>query len=88
MPRNITKALLGLLCASTLASCATRGVQAYPPEEYLMPCVAEEFKGKTNADLLQDNLLVRQALIRCNSDKSAIRDWVSGAKRKLPGVTK
>lgn len=75
--------LLSLCLLGSLTACAHRGIQAFPPEQYLAPCVAEPFTGKTNGDLLQDDKAVRQSLGRCDDDKTALREWVSTAKAKL-----
>jgi len=38
------------------------------------------FRGKTNSDLLNYAVSLRQALRLANSDKAALREWVSEAE--------
>lgn len=61
-----------------LASCGylpTRVERVLPPEELLMDCPAPNGLLKTNRDLAQRALDLKQSLALCNADKAALRAW-------------
>lgn len=71
--------LVGLLA---LAGCTTAPVvpASAIPEGLLDPCPIPAVQGKTNADLARALQARKQALIECNLDKAAIKDWQDGRR--------
>lgn len=54
---------------------------ALPPAVYLQEVPEPQFHGRTNGDLLNWSLELRQALRQANSDKAALRGWYDEASR-------
>ncbi len=65
---------LGVLLA--LAGCGVTIPQAsQPPASLLEDCPHPEVRFSTNGELAEGLLAYREALILCNNDKSALREW-------------
>ncbi len=85
--RRIPRPLIGLtLCALTacLSACAADCPPprpAIPPAVYLQDVPEPQMRGRTNGDLANWALEVRQALRQSNSDKAALRAWVKELAR-------
>ncbi|UQZ90709.1 hypothetical protein C4J81_16460 [Deltaproteobacteria bacterium Smac51] len=48
-----------------------------PPTVYLQEIPEPQLTGRTNGDLARWALELREALRQANSDKNALRDWLS-----------
>lgn len=66
-------------CADKAATCPPAR-PAIPPAILLQEVPEPVFRGKTNSDLLNYAVSLRQALRLANSDKAALREWVSEAE--------
>lgn len=79
-------ALSGLMSGFLLLSltaCASNTLVLSPPAEYLQPCLVPDLIGDTNGALAQWSKDTKQSLVRCNEDKTAIKEWVSKAQKKV-----
>lgn len=63
-------------CATKIETISVPTPQA-PPAQYLRDCVAEKVEVRVNADLVRQNLALKQALRLCNADKAALRAWAA-----------
>lgn len=70
-----------LLAALALSGCAGSTpllVRDLPPEVLLQDCPEPPANIRTNKDLAEWALALRQALRVCNNDKAALREWATG----------
>lgn len=73
-----------ILCLSACApKIVDRPVVVSPPVVYMQHVAVPEFKGRTNADILNWALSLQLALQQANSDKAAIRAWLSDQEGRL-----
>ena len=81
--RSIT--LTGALAALTLATagCAHRSAAIMPPAEYMRPCKVTESTPSTNGELFLSRTAYKQALAKCDDEKTALREWRSTASKKF-----
>lgn len=67
------------LLAGILAGCQVTVPKAMPrelpPEALLAPCPDPKRELRTNRDLAEYILDLRQALANCDNDKTALREW-------------
>ena len=73
MRRN---ALIGVLLAPLLGCSLQPTIQwARPPEELLADCPIPMDPIATNGDLARRDAARKAALLQCNADKAALREW-------------
>ena len=53
-----------------------------PPAVYLQDVPEPQMRGRTNGDLANWALELREALRQSNGDKKALREWVDGQARE------
>ena len=73
-----------LALTALLSACSNKCPPARPmtpPVVYLQDVTEPRFSGKTNADLVNWALEVREALRQANSDKAALRQWVEEGQK-------
>jgi type IV pilus biogenesis protein CpaD/CtpE len=74
-------AILVLALALALAGCSAKApvaVGCSPPTVYLQDVPEPVLRGRTNKDLAEHVLELREALRRSNLDKLNLRDWMDG----------
>jgi hypothetical protein len=69
------KLLVGLFLAVLTGCATTEIVRDTPPPELLRDCPLPLVDIRTNGGLAQGLLSYHDALIRCNIDKQALREW-------------
>lgn len=70
--------LAGALVAP-LIGCAIQPTIAWapPPQELLLDCPIPMYPIPTNGDLARRDAARKAALVACNADKAALREWAS-----------
>jgi hypothetical protein len=74
--------ILGALVAPLLGACMTvPTIQwAPPPHELLLDCPIPNGPIPTNGDLARRDAARKAALVACNADKAALREWAKDKK--------
>jgi hypothetical protein len=74
---------LGAFLALSLVGCSTTpSIQwAYPPAELMADCSIPMTPIPTNGDLARRDAARKAALVACNADKAALREWASQERK-------
>lgn len=75
---SASKCLLTLAAALVLSSCATATVPHPPPAELYAPCAEPVLGGRTNGDVGNYVLALKDALRGCAASVDAWTEWAKG----------